>query len=120
MLTHPDDSSVSNPRTEAAKTVHHLMTRFPLVVEILKELGQAPVPFPGDSDIQHGCRRALTSMLVELSRIEPAPPGPCSKSEETASKWLHGRAASELIDADQLERFQHFFDRILDPRTQHN
>ena len=96
------------------------MTRFPLILEILSELGKASVPFPGDADIQHGCRRALTAMLLDLSRIEPAPPGKVGKHENIARNWLHARAAVQLIDADQLERFEHFIDRILGVGTQHH
>lgn len=89
-------------------------------MEILGELGKASVPFPGDADIQHGCKRALTAMLLELSRIEPAPPGKASKQEEMARSWLQTRTAAQWMDADQLERFHHFLDRILGPGSPHN
>lgn len=117
MLTHPEEKPVSESRKKSAEAIHRAMTRFPLVVEMLGELAKAPVPFPGDADIRRGCERALTAILVQLSRIDPAPPGKSSKHEETALNWLHSKAAPQLIDADQLERFQHFIERILDPRT---
>ena len=91
------------------------MARFPLLVEILGKLNQEQVPFPGDADISHGCERALTSMLSELARIEPAPAGKSSKAEETAQSWLQNSGASGLIDVDKLQRIQLFIDRILNP-----
>lgn len=89
------------------------MERFPLIVQILGELRLHQLPYPGDADIHHGCERALTAMLCELSRIEPAPSGKTSKAEETARSWLGGSAASSLVDADLLQRMQQFIDSIL-------
>jgi hypothetical protein len=89
------------------------MARFPLILQILGELGQAPVPFPGDDDIRHGCERALTAMLSELARIKIAPAGKPSKAEETAQSWLSSPGSAQLIDADKLQRMQQFIDRIL-------
>jgi len=80
------------------------MARFPLILQILGELGQAPVPFPGDDDIRHGC---------ELARIKIAPAGKPSKAEETAQSWLSSPGSAQLIDADKLQRMQQFIDRIL-------
>jgi hypothetical protein len=119
MLSTPEGKSVSNPRKSTTEAVHRAMKRFPLILETLGELAKEPVPFPGDADIRHGCERALTAILVELSRIEPAPPGPASQNEEAALNWLHARAASQLIDADHLERFQHFLERILGTSSHH-
>lgn len=91
------------------------MSRFSLIVQILGELGKTDVPNAGDSDIRHGCERALTSILSELARIEIAPSGKFSKTEETAQAWLHGKEARQLIDADILQRMQIFIDFILSP-----
>lgn len=91
------------------------MARFPLILRILGELRSAPLPFPGDGDIRHGCERALTGMLSELARIQKAPAGKSSKAEESAQAWLQDAKASELIDADLLERMQQFIDAILNP-----
>lgn len=120
MFTPSEGNPVVNPRKQSADAVHLAMTRFPLVIEILGELGKASIPLPGDSDIQHGCKRALTAMLLELSRIEPAPLGKPGQNENIARNWLHTRTAAQWMDPDQLERFQHFIDRILGPKTQHN
>lgn len=117
MFTHPENKTLPESRKRAADAVHHAMRRFPLVVDILGELGKAPVPFPGDEDIRHGCQRALTAMLAELSKIEPAPPGKHSRHEETVFNWLHAKAAAQLIDADQLERLEHFIERIVGPHS---
>jgi hypothetical protein len=115
MLIHPDNKPASGPRKQTAEAVGRAMSRFPLVVEVLGKLGDSTVPLAGDAEIQHGCRRALTAMLVELSRIEPAAIGKPVKQEQMIMDWLHTREAAQLIDADQLERFQHFLDRIFQP-----
>lgn len=107
--------STSNLRKHSAEEINRAMARFPLLIRILGELNRDSVPFPGDSDIRHGCERALTSMLSELARIETAPPGKLSKAEETAQQWLQNPDASGLIDADKLQRMQLFIDCILNP-----
>ena len=91
------------------------MARFPLLVQILAEINRDQIPMPGDADIRHGCERALTTMLSELSRIEGAPSGKSSKAEEAAQNWLQNPDAGKLIDADKLVRIQLFIDRILNP-----
>lgn len=91
-----------------------------MIVGIFEELGKAEVPFPGDEDIRHGCERALTAMLVELARIEPAPPGKPTKIEETALNWLQGKSVDRLVNADQLQRIQQFVERILGTRQVHH
>ena len=91
------------------------MARFPLLIQILAELNQDQIPLPGDADIRHGCERALTTMLAELSRIESAPTGKSSKAEEAAQNWLQHPEADKLIDTDKLVRIQLFIDRILKP-----
>lgn len=100
-------------RKHSAEEINRVMSRFPLIVQILGELGEAPLPFPGDGDIRHGCERALTGMLAALASIAIAPPGKSSKAEETAQSWLNGAANSQLIDADKLQRMQQFIDCIL-------
>jgi len=100
-------------RKHTADAVNHAMTRLPMIFGILDELGKAEIPFPGDDDISHGCQRAVTAMLVELARIEPAPPGRANKSEAIALGFLHSKDAARLIHTDQLERMQQFIERIL-------
>lgn len=104
-----------NARKQSAEEINRAMARFPLLVQILGELSQDQIPFPGDADIRHGCERALTSMLSELARIENAPPGRPSKAEDTAQGWLQNSGARGLIDADKLQRMQLFIDCILNP-----
>lgn len=89
------------------------MTRFPLLVELLGELDSASVPFPGDDDLRHGCDRTLTTMLAELARIEPAPPGNSSKAADLARGWLKTDKSLRLIDADKLRLAHRFIERIL-------
>ena len=91
-----------------------------MIVKIYEELGNAEIPFPGDEDIRHGCERALTAMLVELARIEPAPAGKPSKTEEAALNWLQGKSVDHLINADQLQRIQQFIERILGAHLHHH
>ena len=100
-------------RKQSAEEINRALTRFPLLIQILAELNRDQIPCPGDADIRHGCERALTTMLSELSRIESAPTGKTSKAEEAAHNWLHHPEAGKLIDADKLVRIQLFIDRIL-------
>ncbi|GAA5130396.1 hypothetical protein GCM10023212_40050 [Luteolibacter yonseiensis] len=117
MQNAPVSPHPSHLRTQCAGDINRVMTRFPLIVQILKELRETQIPLPGDNDIRHGCERALTSMLSELARIETAPAGNFSKDEETAQSWLHCPDARQFIDADVLQRMQIFIDFILDPKA---
>ncbi len=103
----------ANSRKPAIEAINRAMARFPLIVRTLGELRGTDIPLPGDDDLGHGCRRALTAILGELSRIPVAPVGKPCKAEETARNWLHTAATRELIDADQLQRIQMFIDNIL-------
>jgi hypothetical protein len=89
------------------------MARFPLLVQILRELDAAPVPHPGDDELWHGCDRALTTMLAELAWINPAAPGVPSEAEALARSWLNTGRSARLIDADKLRLAHQFIDRIL-------
>ncbi len=118
MITMSNEPVILPPqktRKHSAEEINRAMARFPLILQILGELGRTPLPFPGDGDIRHGCERALTSMLSELAHIHTAPEGKSSKTEETAQAWLQVPAARLLIDADKLERMQQFIDAILNP-----
>jgi hypothetical protein len=116
MFAHPESQPAVKTRKQSAEAILRAMTRFPMIVKVLGELEQAEVPCPGDEDIRHGCERALTAMLVELARIDPAPPGKRSESEAMALNWLQGKSVDRLINADQLQRIQQFIERILGPQ----
>ena len=118
MFTQPESTPALNTRKQSAEAVTQALARFPLIVEILGKLGKAGIPYPGDEDIRHGCERAITSMLRELARINPAPPGKSSKAEETAIGWLHSQMACDHLNPDQLQRIQQFAERILGPQRQ--
>lgn len=118
--TMEQEDASARTRRQAADEINHVMTRFPMILEILGELRAAKVPLPGDSDILHGCERALTSMLGALTRIEPAQGGRRSKSEETALTWLSTNEAPVLIDADQLQRLHQIIESILGIDSEHN
>lgn len=109
--------SVSLPpqrtRKQSAEEINRAMSRFPLILQILGELNREQFPCPGDDDIRHGCERALTGMLCELSRIPVAPAGKACKAEEAAHSWLRDKSASNLVDADLLQRMQEFIENIL-------
>jgi hypothetical protein len=105
-------------RKHSAEAINRAMARFPLILQVLGELGAAQVPCAGDDDLRHGCERTLTTMLAELAKIEPAPAGRTCKAVETAQGWLKGDKVVRLIDADKLQRIQQFIDRILG--TAHN
>ncbi len=113
MMTLAETKSAPDPREQSAEAVYLAMSRFPLIVRVLGELSGSSVPLSGDNDLHHGCKRALTSMLAQLSRIQPAPGGAPSKYEDIVLGWLHDRTAEKLIDADQLERFQQLIERVL-------
>ena len=115
MSNQPVSLPPQKARKQSAEEINRAMARLPLLIQILAELSQEQIPLPGDSDIRHGCERALTTMLAELSRIESAPAGKPSKAEEAAQKWLQHPDADKLIDADKLVRIQLFIDRILKP-----
>lgn len=116
MFAHSENHPPLKTRKLTAEEINHALTRFPLVVQVLGELRKAEFPHAGDEDIRHGCERALTSMLVELARIEPAPPGKTSKAEESALGLFHSKAAALLVNTEQLQRIQQFIERILGPQ----
>jgi hypothetical protein len=120
MFTQPDSEAVLKTRKETAEEVHRALMRLPMIVDILGVLARSQVPYAGDSDIRHGCERALTAMLLELARIEPAPHGKPVKTEETLFSQLDDKTAARLIDADQLQRIQQFVERILGPHPRHH
>lgn len=115
MSNQPVSLPPQKARKQSAEEINRAMARFPLLIQILAELNRDHIPLPGDADIRHGCERALTTMLSELSRIEGAPMGKPSKAEEAAQNWLQHPDAGKLIDADKLVRIQLFIDRILNP-----
>jgi hypothetical protein len=92
------------------------MVRFPLIVKILGEIANSPFPVPGDSDIRHGCDRALTSMMSELARMVPDLSGNSGSNGETALEWLNGPEAQRLIDADKLERIEQLIESLVGSR----
>ena len=112
-----DTSPETRTRNQSAEAINRAMARFPLVVEILDNLSKVPVPFPGDDDLRHGCNRTLTTMLAELAKIEPAPPGKFSKTEELAHSWLKNENVTRLLDTDKVQRIQQFIERILSTQT---
>jgi hypothetical protein len=120
MFTKPEIHPPQKTRKQSAEEINRAMTRFPMIIEILGELSKSGFPFPGDEDLRRGCERAITSMLVELARIEPAPPGKITPPEEAARNWLNASSAEHLVNADQLQRMQQFIERILgSSRNQH-
>ena len=106
------NSGQSMSREQTALAVLHAMTRFPLVLEILSELGNSTAPNPGDDDIRHGCQRAIEAILVDLSRIEPAVPGNPSEAEAETCRLIGGNSGEGLIHSDQLQRIHEFIDHI--------
>ena len=114
---HAPTRSCQRSRHEAAEKIHLTMIRFPLILKILRSLSEAEVPLPGDDDIRHGCERALTAILVEIARLDPAAPGKTSPAEETVRSWLDSAEAVELVDGDVLQRMEQFIDCVLDCRT---
>ena len=107
-------------RKRAFDSVNHAMTRFPMILEVLGKIREAEIPFPGDSDIEHGCERALTAILSELAKIKPTSPGESDERIETTLGWIHGDAAERLIQPDLLERFEQFIRRILSGEPDHS
>jgi hypothetical protein len=119
MFTKPDTTH-QKTRKQSTEEINRAMSRFPLIVEILGQLDKSEVPLPGDNDIRHGCQRALTAIMVELARIEPAASGKPSKSEAAALELLNEEESRRLIDADQLQRMQQFIERVLGTYPKHH
>lgn len=113
-------NSLSVPsREDAAQGIVQVTRRLPLIVKILEELHASPFPCAGDDDIRHGCDRALTAMLSELAKMQPAPDGKPSQNEQKVRTLLGKHAANGLVDADKLQRMQIFIDRIFLPEGHH-
>lgn len=106
-------------REDAVQGIAQITRRLPLIVKILEELHDSPIPSPGDDDIRHGCDRALTAMLSALAKMRTAPDGVPSTSEHTVRALLGSHAAHGLVDADKLQRMQIFIDRIFLPEGHH-
>ena len=117
-MTMKQDDGRSRSRKQAAADINQAMTRFPMIVNVLGQLREAKVPFPGDEDLARGCERAMTSILGALTRIPPAETGGSSKTEEIARGWLSKEGLPELFDADQLQRMHQIIEAVLgaDPR----
>ncbi len=115
MPSNIENSPDAKTRKQSAEAVNRAMARFPLIIELLAELSKAQIPYPGDDDLRHGCHRTLTTMLAELAKIHPAPPGKSSKTEEIIHGWLKGDEVVRLVEADKLQRIQQFIERILGP-----
>ena len=115
MLVPSDNRPSLKSRKQVADTVLHAMARFPRVLEILGELGKSDIPAPGDEDIRRGCDRAVTAILVDLARIEPAPPGIPCQAEEATYRMLNGEAGVALINPDKLQSIHELVSRIFGP-----
>lgn len=113
-------SAKERTRREAADEINHVMTRFPLIVRMLRETKEAHVPLPGDVELERGCERALTAILGALTRIDPAEGGEATKAEETARDWLACRQVAALLDADQLERMHQVIESVLGANPRHH
>lgn len=115
----PLHSPPTPSREDAAQEIAQVTRRLPLIVKILQELHDTPYPGPGDDDIRHGCDRALTAMLSELAKMQPAPDGKPSQNEQKVRTLIGKYAAEGLVDADKLQRMQIFIDRIFLPEGHH-
>lgn len=94
-------------REAVARRINEVMSRFSLILEILEEISKEMVPLAGDSDIRHGCERALTSMLSRVASLDSASPSgaPAGPEEVRAKSWLDGERPARLIDPDRLHGF---------------
>lgn len=117
MLVPSDNKTSPKSRKQIADTVLHVMTRFPLVLEILGELGKSDIPAPGDEDIRRGCDRAVTAILVDLARIEPAPTGIPCQAEDATYRMLNGESGAALIGPDKLQSIHELVSRIFGPSS---
>lgn len=112
-ILYPPTKPVQISRQEAAEKINLAMARFPLILKILRELGESEIPSAGDADIRHGCERALTAILVEIARLDCAAPGKFSPTETIAQSLLNSPDAREFVDGDVLQRIEQFIDCVL-------
>lgn len=120
MLTPSETPSNLHTRKQAAQEIDRAMARFGLIVKILSELEHTELPYAGDSDIRHGCERALTAILVELARIQPATSDQDEQESAPPLSRLYSKPACDLIDGDQLQRMEQFIQRILGNQNRHS
>lgn len=94
-------------REAIARRINEAMGRFGLILEILEQISGEMIPLAGDSDIRHGCERALTSMLSKVAAVDSASPSgaPAGPEEMRAKSWLDGEKPTRLIDPDRLHGF---------------
>jgi hypothetical protein len=113
MFTQPHPRPAAECRESYAMAINRIMERFAMVVKIIETIDRTESPCTGDPDIIHGCQRALTAMLAELSLMDPAPAGKSSKAEKTALAGLRANRADQIIDPALFQRFELFINRIL-------
>ena len=106
--------SSSRCRELVARSVNEKLVRLPMILGILGDLRKPPVPAAGDPELEAGCSRAMTAILAELARLEPAgTEGRAGKEEKKAFVWFRDRKVHELLDPDQLARLESFVARLL-------
>ncbi len=108
-------------REVAARRISDAMSRFGMLLDILEEISKEIIPSAGDSDIRHGCERALTTILSRVAALDPVPtsilpPGP---EEIRAKAFLEGERPSRLIDPDRLQGFWSVIHGILPVESDH-
>lgn len=102
-------------REAVARRINESMSRFGMILGLLEELSKEMIPLAGDSDIRHGCERALTSMLSKVAAMDPAPPSaaPPGPEEVRAKTCLDGERTGRLIDPDRLHGFWSLIHNLL-------
>lgn len=110
----PSEAPISG-REKVVRSVNQALTRLDLILSILEKLNESLLSPPGDSDLRHGCERAITSILCALAKIEPAEPSssPPGRQEKAVRAALNGERLSRLIDADRHGCLCSLIDRLL-------
>ena len=108
------DIHPSQDRRDAGEAVSRILHRLPLVADVLQRINEAALPSAGDDELRRGCERAITSILAELARLDPA--GHTHDDTISADQWLDKKLRDSL-DVVTVERIEQLIARVLANRA---
>ncbi len=114
MAESPTITNQANGRQDAVEALNRVLFRLPMVAGILRKINESALPSPGDDELRRGCERAITSILAELARLNPA--GHACDGLKTSDQWLDEKLRNTL-DVVTVERIEQLIARILANRA---